>query len=108
MLQALLTAKANPNARNRHGHTPLHFAEKAGQESAKRLLIERGADAGLLTAPRTPAEEAAFRLDSGQTVVMVEGGCAALRCAVHCCSAVRCCQASRPPYLQAAAAAPLT
>ena len=45
VLQLLLAAGANPNARNKLGGTALMWAGVYGHEEAARALIEKGADA---------------------------------------------------------------
>ncbi|MFH2079480.1 MAG: ankyrin repeat domain-containing protein [Pseudomonadota bacterium] len=47
LARALLTAGANPNDRDGHGHTPLHAAAALGREGALQLLVRHGASPAL-------------------------------------------------------------
>jgi ankyrin repeat protein len=44
MLQFLLERRLNPNERNAHGNTPLHFAAQYKQPAAVALLLKHGAN----------------------------------------------------------------
>ncbi|KAH6674664.1 hypothetical protein B0J14DRAFT_561699 [Halenospora varia] len=44
LLQLLVDAKANVNARNRQGETPLHLAVKLGRRAATKFLLSHGAN----------------------------------------------------------------
>ena len=47
LAKALLAAGVDPNARDGHGHTPLHAAAALGREGALQLLVRHGASPAL-------------------------------------------------------------
>lgn len=56
ILQTLLDLGADPNARGKHGDTPLHVASRHGDPVAIRVLLENGADPTLLNDDGKTAE----------------------------------------------------
>jgi len=79
----LIRARANPDAKNNEGQTPLHCAVINGNEMAVNLFIDKGADLGIATTQgKTPLHLAALWgkdavvrlvLDRGGTVNAVDG-----------------------------------
>ena len=70
LVNALLEAGANVEARSRHGETPLHRACQLGFEEIARALIDAGAD----VSAKTTSDPS--NIESGHTVLMkaVDGG----------------------------------
>jgi len=77
-LDALLAARADVNAREGHGRTPLHVATFARQRAAIRRLAKGGADLGLLENDRYDAVTIAAVADDEETLaVLLELGASA-------------------------------
>eukprot|EP00992_Anisonema_acinus_P008929 TRINITY_DN5110_c0_g1_i1.p2 TRINITY_DN5110_c0_g1~~TRINITY_DN5110_c0_g1_i1.p2 ORF type:complete len:177 (+),score=25.11 TRINITY_DN5110_c0_g1_i1:92-622(+) len=73
VVAALLAARADPNAADRHGRTPLHFAVAAGAATLARALVHAGADRRRQDRRnKTPA--AAARPDSDTARALAEAG----------------------------------
>ncbi len=59
-VRSLLAHGANPNARNRHGWTPLHVAARQGHATMLELLLKHGADPDAQGGPEGPALHSAI------------------------------------------------
>jgi ankyrin repeat protein len=67
-IEKLLDARADLNARDSHGRTPLHIATFARQREAIRLLAKAGANLGLLENDRYDAVTIAAVADDEETL----------------------------------------
>jgi ankyrin repeat protein len=67
-IERLHAAKADLNARDAHGRTPVHVATFAGQRMALRALVQAGAEIGALENDRYDAVTIAAVADDEETL----------------------------------------
>ncbi len=75
MAGALLDNKADMNARDGNGHSPLYLAERYGHPSLARLLKTRGGSLGQVKLPPRADHLLADQLKSGEAVLFYLGHC---------------------------------
>src|SRR5437867_324649 len=69
-LHRLLLKVRNPNARDRHGNTPLMYTAVAGDLPMVRQLLKRGADPNIRTSlGRTPLHWLSYSADDAAAIV---------------------------------------
>ena len=75
VVRALVAAGSNPDARDRSGLTPLHWAARDGHSETVRLLVESGADVNARSpSGTTPLHMAAERGSSTMVDALLEAG----------------------------------
>jgi ankyrin repeat protein len=59
LVKLLLNSAANPNLKNDHGETPLHWAARLGHVDIVKMLISHGANPNVVGQDGTPHSVAA-------------------------------------------------